>query len=211
MMLRLLRASERQAVPWKNGAGKTREVISYPAGSSVKDFVWRVSMAEVSVSSAFSLFAGIKRILAVISGCLRLTFPDGRVITLQASDPAYPFSGDLPVGGTPLGGPVLDLNVMVNEKTCAASVERLEAGDHEIVGGVDCTTIIVATGQAAVETDRRKVELGHLDALLIDDAKDVEDSGGAYIRLASASPSFMIRIYEAGNGYVSAKHCGWYP
>jgi environmental stress-induced protein Ves len=193
-MLRLLRSSERKFTPWKNGAGKTREVISYPSNSSVQDFIWRVSMADVTAASAFSSFAGIKRTLAVISGCLKLSFSDGRVVTLEPSDAGFPFSGDLAVSGAPIGGPVLDLNVMAKDGCWVTSLERLSAGDHEIVGRRGRTTLVVATGLAAVETRRRRFDLAPLDALLIDGAGDVEDTVGACIGVMSGSPSYVIRI-----------------
>ncbi|MDB5497193.1 MAG: HutD, partial [Phenylobacterium sp.] len=33
MTLRVLAAADRQAVPWKNGGGVTREIAAYPTGS----------------------------------------------------------------------------------------------------------------------------------------------------------------------------------
>ncbi len=70
--LRVLRASERQALPWKNGGGVTREVIAHPPGSDLTHFEWRVSIAEIHGAGPFSRFPGIERRMAVLEGCLSL-------------------------------------------------------------------------------------------------------------------------------------------
>jgi environmental stress-induced protein Ves len=59
--MRLLRAGERQALPWKNGGGVTREVIAHPPGSDLRHFDWRVSIAEIQGAGAFSSFPGTSR------------------------------------------------------------------------------------------------------------------------------------------------------
>ena len=66
--LEVLRASERTPVPWKNGGGVTREVAVSPAGSSLDDFDWRVSVADIRAAGPFSRFPGIERQMAVLSG-----------------------------------------------------------------------------------------------------------------------------------------------
>ena len=123
-MIRHLPASERVAQAWKNGGGITREVAVFPAGASMDDFLWRVSMAEVTEAGPFSLFAGIDRHLTVLSGTLRLDVSDRRVIL--AAGESLAFAGDVAVSGVPLT-PVTDLNVMTRRGKFRAVVRRIDS------------------------------------------------------------------------------------
>lgn len=53
---------------WKNGAGLTREIISYPPGASWDDFDWRVSIADIHASGLFSCFSGCDRVITLLEG-----------------------------------------------------------------------------------------------------------------------------------------------
>jgi environmental stress-induced protein Ves len=155
-MITYLPASERVAQPWKNGGGITREVAVFPAGASMDDFLWRVSMAEVIEAGPFSLFANIDRHLTVLKGKLRLHFSD-RSITLATGE-SLTFAGDMPVSGVPLT-PVTDLNVMTRRGKFRAVVRRID-GEVMIQSGL----LIVTEAQTVA---------GHaltpFDALMIED------------------------------------------
>ncbi|MHB8295006.1 MAG: HutD family protein [Acidimicrobiales bacterium] len=47
-MTKVLSHNDRQSTPWKNGGGMTAEVVSAPEGTSLSDFAWRVSIADVT-------------------------------------------------------------------------------------------------------------------------------------------------------------------
>ena len=68
MTHRILRAADHRRMPWKNGRGETVEVAVHPPGAGLDDFGWRVSMAGVTEDGDFSIFPGIDRSLAVLSG-----------------------------------------------------------------------------------------------------------------------------------------------
>ena len=77
--MRIIRASDCKTTPWKNGGGSTTEIAIGPAGASLEDFDWRISMARVASDGPFSDFPGIDRTLAVIKGSgLVLTIGDAR-------------------------------------------------------------------------------------------------------------------------------------
>jgi environmental stress-induced protein Ves len=110
----IFRRTARHFVPWKNGGGRTAEILAAPAGAGVDDFAWRISTAEVAASGPFSIFPGVQRCLTVLEGgSLRLCFADG--VQHEVSPGAAPvyFPGDVPCACELLGAPVLDLNVMV--------------------------------------------------------------------------------------------------
>lgn len=117
-----LPAAERKATPWKNGCGKTWEIATFPPGSGLDDFEWRISIAEVGAAGAFSSFKDIDRILTVLHGQLELCFTDdGRSVILGVGQ-SYAFAGDVAIEGCPVGGPVRDLNVMVRRGQWRADV-----------------------------------------------------------------------------------------
>ena len=152
--MKILRAADRIAVPWKNGGGVTREVTAWPQGAGFDDFTWRVSIAEVRDAGPFSRFEGVERVLAILDGRMRLEFAD-RVAELDAQSAPLAFSGSESCSGTPLGGPVTDLNLMT--RGCDGSMQRLRRG---IVR--DGLVVALATSRVGNETLQR------FDAALIE-------------------------------------------
>ncbi len=123
-MITRLPASARIAQPWKNGGGVTREVAVFPSGAGMDDFLWRVSMAEVTQAGAFSSFNGIDRHLTVLQGQLRLEV-DGAQHVLKRLD-SLAFAGDAPAHGAPIGEHVLDLNIMTRRGQMRAQVRQVD-------------------------------------------------------------------------------------
>lgn len=56
------------ATPWKNGGGATREIACWPPGADMDHFDWRVSVATVAQSGPFSCFAGVDRVITLLTG-----------------------------------------------------------------------------------------------------------------------------------------------
>jgi environmental stress-induced protein Ves len=175
--MRILRAADREALPWKNGGGITREVMAWPAGAGMDDFHWRVSMAEVREAGPFSRFENVDRILAVLQGHLVLTFTDFE-IDIQPGDDPFPFAGDEPCEGRPIGGPVMDLNVMVRWGNAFAHVAR--AANSALRMTADWT-LIVATSDASVVNGNEQRALAPFDAALIEGNAEVTLRGEAYV------------------------------
>jgi len=125
--MQLLRAADRQTVPWKNGGGATREVAVWPPGAGFDDFDWRVSMAEIHADGPFSVFLGVDRLLAVTEGSgLQLSIGAEPPLRLDTSTPPVRFAGDAACAAALLAGPVRDLNVMVRRDRFDARVRRAE-------------------------------------------------------------------------------------
>jgi hypothetical protein len=173
--MRILRAADRVAVPWKNGGGSTREVAVWPPGAGLDDFEWRVSIAEVHAPGPFSLFPGIDRTLTVLEGRLELTFADRTIELAPESDP-FSFPGDVPCDGRPIGGPVMDLNVLTRRGVCSARVQRIASGTVDAAR----QTIIVATQPATLRFGAEAASLQRFDAALIENAASVLD-GAAFV------------------------------
>ncbi len=99
--------------PWRNGGGRTRELLRWPAGGS-GDAAWRlrISIAEIAADGPFSAFPGVVRWFAALDGAgVVLSLPDGdRVV--RPGDPPLRFDGAASPGCTLIDGPTRDLNLM---------------------------------------------------------------------------------------------------
>lgn len=66
-MRKVLSSSDYLRKPWKNGQGTTQEIMVWPPGFS-DQFVWRLSLADLKESGAFSLYPEYERVLILIEG-----------------------------------------------------------------------------------------------------------------------------------------------
>jgi len=185
----LLPAAGRIASPWKNGGGVTSEVAAFPAGATMDDFLWRVSIAEVAEAGAFSRFPMVDRVLAVLEGRLSLTIAgEDAPVQLSPESGAHAFAGDVDAFGAPLDGPVRDLNVMVRRGAWQATTERLRPPVSMRIDDLPRSALLVAMGDARADCRGETFALGRLDALLIDGARDTP------ITLSSDAAAFLIRL-----------------
>lgn len=126
------RRADLVAQPWKNGGGLTREIVSWPPGSGVTDFDWRVSIARIASSGPFSAFPGVDRVITLLEGAgVTLQSVDG-TISHRLDQPLQPFgfAGELAVQADLLGPDCLDFNVMIRRSACSASVQVLRNAAH---------------------------------------------------------------------------------
>jgi len=166
--MQVLCAGDRPAVPWKNGGGLTREIAAWPAGSSLEDFDWRVSMAEVRADGPFSVFPGVDRVLAVLEGRLRLAVEGRTAVTLTPDDAPAAFPGDVAVHALVEAGPVLDLNVMSRRGRVRVRLDRVDILAPQIVGPWTSTVLVIAAnGPLRVVGLAERCDLERHDAVLI--------------------------------------------
>jgi environmental stress-induced protein Ves len=169
--MRLLRAADRRAVPWKNGGGVTSEIVAWPPGAGFDDFNWRVSMAEIATDGPFSTFPGVDRVLAVLDGRFRLAVGGLEPAELTPASAPLEFPGDVLAFAELLTPKVRDLNVMVRRGKISAEVVRLSiSGEHllPLTGGH--ILLLVADGELAIAAGA--LVLGSWDAVLIQDRAD---------------------------------------
>ncbi len=149
-------------MPWKNGGGVTRDVAVFPQGAGMSDFLWRVSMADVVEAGPFSTFEGIDRNISILSGQLDLRI-QGQTISLTPARVGFRFHGEDPVMGEPIGGPVLDLNVMTWREAYWAEVQALGSAVATTDPNAEVTLLLALNGCTLLDH-----ELQRHDALLID-------------------------------------------
>ena len=188
--MRILRATERQALPWKNGGGLTREVLAHPPGSDLGHFDWRLSIAEIHRAGPFSRFPGIERRMAVLAGCLRLSVDEGAALSVSPDTPPVEFSGEVPAFAAPVGGPVTDLNLMMRRGRFDCRFERRLASAPLRLTPRSGTRVIVALSELIVRCAAEEADLAKLDALLIEGESRCE-----VIAQAAAASFYLIEIF----------------
>ena len=108
---------------WRNGGGRTRELLARPAGA---DWKLRVSLADIEADGPFSAFPGVQRWFAVVQGAgVVLRFANGQR-RVQAGDAPLCFDGGEGPGCSLTGGPTRDLNLMV--RSGIGAMQPVEAG-----------------------------------------------------------------------------------
>jgi environmental stress-induced protein Ves len=150
---RLVRPAEHRVMPWKNGLGTTAEIAVDPPGSDVAGgFRWRLSIASVERSCAFSAFSGYERTIMVIEGKgMELRLPDLAPRRIDRLYEPFVFPGDRGADCTLIDGPIRDFNLMVDRASLRAltRIRSLAAGWHSLV--LAGTTAIIHCLSGAAE------------------------------------------------------------
>ncbi|GAA1508776.1 HutD family protein [Streptomyces albidochromogenes] len=148
MTVEVLRAADREAVPWKNGGGITREIAAAPVGAGTAHFDWRISLAEVEGDGPFSAFPEVDRILTVAEGRgMDLTVGGERRLVDERYVPQR-FPGDAATDCRLLGGRVVNFNVMHRRGRTAARV-AVVCGDLDVAVPPGGTVVVVALDATA--------------------------------------------------------------
>lgn len=142
----IVRLADCPARPWKNGHGRTRELLVHPAGAAMGDFLWRVSVAEVESAAPFSAFPGVDRVIALLAGDgFTMTMDDGTRHELTAPCEPYAFPGEMGVSVALAGGPSRDFNLMLRRGRARGRIDVWHtAGEHRT--GADVVLICCARG-----------------------------------------------------------------
>lgn len=139
-MIKLLQADDYIAMPWKNGAGVTKEVVKV-IKQGAADFLWRISIADIKEDGQFSTFEGYQRIISVLDGEGMVLNADGvSSRPLLQFDP-FAFSGESKVSCHLLKGALIDFNLIYNPDLMVANLQwiiaeqaiRLFNSDDDIV------------------------------------------------------------------------------
>ena len=121
-MFKILSPGKFISSSWKNGGGITREIARSHPGD---DWVWRISIAEVTTDGPFSKFDGMSRILTVIEGKgVDLKSSDG-VIAARLLKPVF-FSGETDILSNLVNGEIKDLNIIFDHTKITAEVNLLK-------------------------------------------------------------------------------------
>lgn len=110
--------------PWKNGAGRTREIAVHPPAADSEHFIWRVSIADVDSAAPFSTFPGIDRQIALLDGKgFTMTLDGSQVHALTTPLEPFAFAGEAAVEVALAGGPTRDFNLMVRRARARGRID----------------------------------------------------------------------------------------
>lgn len=97
---------------WRNGGGTTREIARCPSDVNAP-LVWRLSLADIKQTGAFSSFPGVRRTLVLLDGGgLTLQIADEGDVLLRVRGDACTFDGHAAVTARLHAGPCRVLNLM---------------------------------------------------------------------------------------------------
>jgi uncharacterized protein len=160
-----------EPAPWKNGGGSTTEIAIAPPGAGFDKFDWRISLATISASGPFSVFAGVDRTLALVDGPgVTLDIGDEGRFVLSEDDPIVEFAGESQVMATLNGAPTTDFNVMTRRARCHHRLgKRVLEGASEFAPRGDVTILFLAEGDAlSVSSDSERIGMVRYDAVVFD-------------------------------------------
>jgi hypothetical protein len=120
------------SMPWRNGAGITREIARAPAQG--ERFAWRLSLASLRVSGPFSSYAGYQRCIALVDGRgFVLHVAGAGAKRLSARGEHAFFAGAAEARCELLDGPCTDLSLIVHDPGTIDSVTRLDINSEQSV------------------------------------------------------------------------------
>jgi uncharacterized protein len=193
--LQIVRKSSFTARPWKNGGGMTHEAIRFPADGDA--FAWRVSVAHIDASGPFSDFAAYNRKMVLLKGeGIELKFADGGQRCLRRVGDLAEFDGALATHCTLLGGPCVDLNLMVvKSQGAVAGVQWLTEpkgalrasaapGESTLIFSIDEKVLLTGSG-------------GETHRLEPWDLAIMSNGSGHVTRLESGAPAIPSAVFFA--------------
>jgi hypothetical protein len=134
---RILTPDAATPVPWRNGAGSTRQLVDDPAG-------WRLSVAELEQDAAFSDFPGLDRIFLPLVEVL--LYLDGERHPVDRNT-ATTFPGEASVAMELVAGPGRAVNLMTTRGRCSGSLTAISRPDWD----QDQPGLFVDLGEVLVE------------------------------------------------------------
>jgi environmental stress-induced protein Ves len=170
--------------PWANGGGVTRVVAKGRFDGGSGDFGWRLSVADVSASGAFSKLPGVDRVITLTDGPGLLLTVDGREHTLEPFRP-LPFAGEAATE-CEVVEPTRDFNVMTRRGVCAAAVDICIGSETLSAPGDSIVYVISLKGEAEVQLPSGEVHLDQFDTVLLTAAGTLrvkEDGRAAVVRI----------------------------
>jgi len=174
-MIQILTSADYKTMPWKNGLGSTIE-LARDAGQDMQQFLWRISMADVSTNGPFSIFPDRQRLLSILEGeGLRLNFVQrGLQQTVKGLD-VCAFSGEDVIESLLLDGPVRDFNLIYSAAHFSAQMKKFN-GDLtaiELNSGAEIILIYNHTQPITLELDQQYYPLNSGESLKVEKNSDI--------------------------------------
>jgi len=177
----LVRFAACKPEPWANGGGVTRVIATGRFDRSSADFDWRLSVADVSTSGAFSTLPGVDRVITLADGPGLLLTVDGHEHTLAPFCPLA-FAGEASTE-CQVVEPTRVFNVMTRRDMCSATVSICTASET-LAAPVDSISYVISLkGEVEAQQSSGAVILNQFDTVLLTGASElrVRDDGRAAV------------------------------
>jgi environmental stress-induced protein Ves len=126
----ILKAENYREGRWLNGLGLSWDIAAAPDGTGPHDFEWRMALAQIDSSVAFSHYPNVDRIFTLIEGYgLELVFNDRKILKVDKPFVPHEFPGDVKTACVVNNGPCRALNLFLRRGIWKASVRVLDAND----------------------------------------------------------------------------------
>jgi len=172
---------------WKNGKGVTEGVATFPEGSGIDSFDWRLSIAHVEADGPFSLFEGIDRSIALLAGAgLSLDLPDGNTVDLEPDTAPFSFPGEWAIDGRNRDGPTIDLNIMTRRGRCTHRMERVLASGRFKASAL---CFLVFNRPATITLDGQEIAVDPFDTVCLEREEEMTAPADTPMLAISISPA----------------------
>jgi len=156
MSWQIVQLDEVMPAPWRNGGGVTRELACWPDS---RDWIWRMSVAEVASDGPFSRFEGVRRWFAVLGGSgVRLRI-GAQTHELTVSSAPLCFDGARPVDCQLLDGATQDFNLMLRRPQSSARMKRISGAGSFVLDRPKLVAVYAIDSIAKVFFDGSCLEL----------------------------------------------------
>ncbi|WP_343313861.1 HutD family protein [Brucella sp. BE17] len=187
--MRFLRHEHHKIVPWKNGAGVTRELALHEDEALHSDFLWRISIATVDRDGPFSTFSSIDRTIAVLRGEGMILESPSQRVTMSSGGAPFCFDGETPIVAIIINGETTDLNAMTRRGFFTHSMDRLTFSHTVAIDGESDETVVVFNSSI-----RAKTAQGHFNARPFDVILGIGRHERIYLFPDDQAEVYIIRL-----------------
>lgn len=139
-MWTVVRAAGLVPVPWRNGQGTTRDIITHAGPSGA--LLWQASIADLDRDADFSDFTGFDRIFTPISGgTVELSFGDAGYLPCPVLHPVA-FRGEQRTRCRVPHGPARAFNAIWDRSAHAGTVEVLSVAPGASLGSIGAACVL---------------------------------------------------------------------
>lgn len=171
----LIRTSDLPVSPWRNGRGKTREILATDTR--------RLSLALVDQAGEFSAFPGFTRVQTVVEGELLLLTVDGREQAVEQYRPFTYDGGAVTTAALPTG-PVVAFNAFAAEDTFV-TVLVLELSTKRALPLGDDQYGMLLSGRAQLAAEGATTDVAELDVVVGSTSADTAVSGRGFFAVVT--------------------------
>ncbi len=152
--MKILGQKDYRDMAWKNGKGRTVELLRIPHPKVQDLFSLRLSIASMTESGPFSHYPGIERTIILLEGKgVVLDFVDEIKMNLNVKLKPIQFAGEAEISAHLIDGPIREFNVMGARDAVEAFVEVHQKLNSLSVGGDGDHYLYICEGTAMVGND----------------------------------------------------------